>query len=103
MYVERAMWLADWLDNYDSSHKLWKVFWYGNEIGNVQSLGYKMKWKALPEAVVWDVQNHHETVWSDHGHPDWRHGGMMINQNVPPEYMNGVKYGSPAGLTQIPQ
>jgi hypothetical protein len=26
---------------------------------------------------------------------------MLINQNVPKDYMNGVKYGSPAGLMQI--
>ena len=101
MYVERAMWLADWVEGYDTAHKLWKVFWYGNEVGDVPSLGWKMKWKSIPEAVAWDVENSHETVWSDHGHPDWQHGGMLVDQNVPQDYMNGVKYGSPAGLMQI--
>jgi hypothetical protein len=57
--------------------------------------------KSIPNAVARDVQNTHETVWSDHGHPDWTRGGMLIDQNVPPEFMNGVKYGSPAGLMQI--
>jgi len=103
MYVERAMWFADWLDNYDTNRKLWKVFWYGNRIGDVPNLGRHMEWKDIPEAVAWDVQNTHETVWSAHGHPDWQHGGMLIDQNVPPEYMNGVKYGSPGGLMQIMQ
>jgi Protein of unknown function (DUF1329) len=99
MYVERAMWLADWVEGYDTAHKLWKFFWYGNEVGDVPNIGHQ--WKSIPEAVAWDVENSHQTVWSDHGHPDWKHGGMLIDQNVPQDYLNGVKYGSPSGLMQI--
>jgi hypothetical protein len=57
------------------------------------------RWKAISESVAWDFQNVHETEWSDHGNP-WKRG-MYINQNVPEEYMNGVKCGSPFGLMQI--
>lgn len=100
MYVERAMWLADWLDNFDTNRKLWKVFWYGNEVGDLPNYGWQ--WKAIPEAVAWDVQNVHETVWSANGNPNTK-TGMQVDMNAPAEYRNGVKYGSPSGLMQIMQ
>jgi hypothetical protein len=97
LYADREFWSADWVDLYDSNRKFWKAIVYYNVVGNVPNIGYE--WKAISESVAWDFQNSHETVWSDHGNPFGK--GMMINQNVPKEYLDGVKYGSPSGLMQI--
>jgi hypothetical protein len=97
LYADREFWSANWIDLFDGNRKLWKAIAYYNVVGDVPNLG--RRWKAISESTAWDLQNVHETVWSDHGNP-WKRG-MYINQNVPREYMNGVKYGSPAGLMQI--
>jgi len=46
-----------------------------------------------------DFQNSHQTVWSGFGNP-WKRK-PNLNMNVPKEYFNRVKYGSPSGLMQV--
>jgi hypothetical protein len=49
--------------------------------------------------MAWDVQNTHMTIWSSWANKDKK--GFFLNSQVPGEYRNGVKYGSPSGLMQI--
>jgi hypothetical protein len=96
MYVEKELWNSDWLDLFDSNHKLWKsIAWY-NDIGNVPGLGWT--WDGVASMAM-DFQNSHETIWCGFGNP-WKRK-PYIDSNSPKEYFNAVKYGTPAGLMQI--
>jgi uncharacterized protein DUF1329 len=96
MYVDKEFWDGDWVDLYDSNHKLWKSIAYFNDIGNVPGLGHT--WDGVA-SMAWDLQNVHMTVWSGFGNPGTHK--PYIDFNAPKEYFNGVKYGSPGGLMQI--
>ena len=96
MYVDKEFWDGDWVDLYDSNHKLWKSIAYFNDIGDVPGLGHT--WDGVA-SMAWDLQNTHMTVWSGFGNPEKRK--PYLDFNSPKEYFNGVKYGSPAGLMQI--
>jgi hypothetical protein len=97
LYADREFWSANWVDLYDSNHKLWKSIAYLNEVGDVPGMGHQ--WKDISESMAWDLQNTHATIWSSYGNP-WKRG-VYLNFNAPKEYMDGVRYGSPAGLMQI--
>jgi Protein of unknown function (DUF1329) len=96
MYVDKEFWDGDWVDLYDSNHKLWKSIAYFNDIGNVPGLG--RTWDGVA-SMAWDLQNVHCTVWSGFGNPGKQK--PYLDFNAPKEYFNGVKYGSPSGLMQI--
>ncbi len=97
MYVDREHWDANWIDLYDSNHKLWKSISYYNHGGdNVPGLG--SSWDGIASAAV-DFQNQHETIWSGTAGKDGAWGYLGINS--PKEYLDGVKYGSPGGLMTI--
>ncbi|MGH8012622.1 MAG: hypothetical protein ACREQ4_08995, partial [Candidatus Binataceae bacterium] len=87
---------GDWVDLYDSNSKLWKSIAYFNDIGDVPGLGHT--WDCVA-SMAWDLQNTHATVWSGFGNK-WKRK-PFLDHNSPKEYMNGVKYGSPAGLMMI--
>jgi len=97
VYADKEHWNADWVDLYDSNHKLWKSIAYFNRVGNeVKGLG--RSWDGVA-SMAWDLQNTHATIWSGFGNP-WKRG-PYLDSNAPKEYFDGVKYGSPAGLSQI--
>jgi hypothetical protein len=96
IYADKEHWNGNWVDLYDSNHKLWKSIAYYNNAGNVPGLGDA--WDGV-SSMAMDFQNQHETVWSGFGNPAKKK--PYLNTNVPKEYMDGVKYGSPAGLMQI--
>ena len=97
MYVEKELWNGDWADMYDSNNKLWKSISYYNSVGNVPGLGYTVNGGIASAAM--DFQNAHETIWCGNVNKE----GYILPEdyNVPKEYLDGIKYGSPAGLMQI--
>ena len=60
--------------------------------------GLGHSWDGVASSAM-DFQNSHETVWSGFGNPAKRK--PYLDTNVPKEYFDGVKYGSPSGLMQI--
>jgi hypothetical protein len=65
-------------------------------MGDIPDLGHT--WVGIG-AMAWDVQNTHMTIWSSWGnHAQKTH---FFDNQVPGEYRNGIKYGSPSGLMQI--
>jgi hypothetical protein len=96
MYADREHWLGNWVDLFDSNRKLWKSISYYNGAGDVPGMG--RMWQGVASSAM-DFQNQHETVWCGFGNP-WKRN-PYIDVNVPKEYFDGVKYGSPAGLQQI--
>ena len=97
LYADREFWSANWVDLYDSNHKLWKSIAYLNQVGNVPGMGHQ--WKDIAESVAWHLQNVHATIWSSYGNPN--RIGAYLDFNAPKEYLDGVKYGSPSGLMEI--
>jgi hypothetical protein len=96
IYADKEHWNADWVDLYDSNRKLWKSIAYYNGSGDVPGLGHI--WNGVASMAM-DFQNNHETVWSGFGNPN--KAGPMFDNNVPKQYLDGTKYGSPAGLMMI--
>jgi hypothetical protein len=96
MYLDRENWSTFWNDNFDSNKKLWKLFAYENAMGDVPGLGHT--WVGIG-AMSWDIQNSHSTIWSSWGNP--AHKSHYIDNAAPKEYLNGIKYGSSAGLMEL--
>jgi hypothetical protein len=99
MWLDKEFWGATWSDLYDSNHKLWKMQFWGPEIREVPGSGLSGHVPGGVSAISWDVQNSHATYWAGMGNP-WKREPYIDNQ-VPNEYRDGVKYGSPSGLMQI--
>ena len=97
IYADREHWNGNWVDLYDSNHKLWKSIAYYNDAGEVKG-GYGHMWDGV-SSMAMDFQNQHETVWSGFGNPTSTK--PFLDTNAPAEYMDGVKYGSPGGLMEI--
>jgi hypothetical protein len=96
IYADKEHWNGDWVDLYDSNRKLWKSIAYYNGSGDVPGLGHA--WNTVASMAM-DFQNSHETIWSDFGNPTKK--GFYFDNNAPKQYLDGVKYGSPAGLMMI--
>jgi hypothetical protein len=96
IYADKEHWNGNWVDLYDSNKKLWKSISYYNDAGIVPGLGNS--WDGVASSAM-DFQNSHETIWSGFGNP-WKRK-PWIDSNVPKEYQDGVKYGSPSGLMMI--
>jgi hypothetical protein len=97
MYVDKEFFYSVWNDLYDSNMKLWKAQFWGPRIRPVPGAG-----KVITNSVgcaSYDLQNTHATYWSSAGNAKGE--DPMFNADVPPEYHDGIKYGSPAGLMQI--
>jgi hypothetical protein len=96
VYADHEHWNGNWVDLFDSNHKLWKSIAYYNDAGDVP--GYGRMWDGVASMAM-DFQNSHETIWSGFGNPQRRK--PYLDANTPKEYLDGIKYGSPGGLMQI--
>jgi hypothetical protein len=96
IYADREHWNGNWVDLFDSNKKLWKSIAYYNDAGEVPGLG--SAWDGVASMAM-DFQNSHETVWCGFGNP-WKRK-PYLDSNAPKEYMDGNKYGSPAGMMMI--
>jgi hypothetical protein len=90
-YVDKEHWNSDWTDLFDSNRKLWKsISWY-NDADNIPNIGHT--WYGVSTAAI-DFQNSHETIFPTKGQP-------YLGINVPVQYRDGVRYGSPSGMSMI--
>jgi hypothetical protein len=96
MYVDKELWGGGWVDLYDSNRKLWKAIYYYGFFTDIPGLGHSGNGVA---SVAYDLQNTHMTVWCGYANPAKRK--PLIDSQVPKEFYNGVKYGTPSGLMQI--
>ena len=99
MWIDKEIWWSTWSDLYDSNHKLWKAQFWGAEIRDLPGSGLSGHTVGGASAISWDLQNSHATYWSGMGNP-WKREPYIDGQ-VPKEYRDGVRYGSPSGLMQI--
>ena len=96
MYITKEGYWALWSDLFDSNHKLWKLQFWGPELRDLPQLGHTV---GGVSALTWDMQNTHATYWAGMGNP-WKRE-PFIDSQVPAEYRDGTKYGSPGGLMMI--
>ncbi|MGH7838324.1 MAG: DUF1329 domain-containing protein, partial [Candidatus Binataceae bacterium] len=68
IYADREHWLGNWVDLFDSNHKLWKAIAYYNDAGDVPGMGRMLDGVS---SMAMDFQNGHETLWSGFGNP-WK-------------------------------
>lgn len=97
LYIDKETYYTDWSDLYDSNLKLWKAQFWGARIRPVPGVGRVITNSV--GAVTWDLQNAHASYWSSAGNPSGT--DPIFNTDVPKEYQDGVKYGSPSGLMLI--
>jgi hypothetical protein len=91
-YADREHWNSDWTDLFDSNRKLWKsISWYNDGSDNVPNIG--QSWNGVSSTAM-DFQNEHETIYSSKFQP-------YLGINVPKQYQDGTRYGSPTGLSMI--
>jgi hypothetical protein len=90
-YVDKEHWNSDWVDLFDSNRKLWKSISYYNDADNIPNIGHS--WSGVSSAAI-DFQNSHETIFSSKGQP-------YLGINAPVQYRDGVRYGSPSGMSMI--
>jgi len=97
MYLDKEFFYSLWTDLYDSNMKLWKAQFWAPRIRPVPGVG-----RAITNSVgaaSYDLQNTHGTYWSSAGNP--RGQDPLFDSEAPAYYHDGVRYGSPAGLSQI--
>ena len=88
---------TDWSDLYDSKMKLWKAQFWGARIRPAPQVGRVITNSV--GAVTWDLQNSHASYWSSAGNPPGQ--DPLFDSEVPREYQDGVRCGSPSGLMQV--
>lgn len=98
IYVDKETWNASWMDLYDSSAKLWKMLRYSDRMLDESDSGLGTTIGGITSAA-WDVQNDHASLYLDVANPLKR--GPYVNKQVPSEYLDGAKYGTPGGLMMI--
>jgi hypothetical protein len=97
MYLDKEFFYSLWTDLYDSNMKLWKAQFWAPRIRPVPGVG-----RAITNSVgaaSYDLQNTHGTYWSSAGNP--RGEDPLFDSDAPAYYHDGVRYGSPAGLSQL--
>lgn len=97
MYIDKEVFYSIWNDLYDSNMTLWKAQFWAPRIRPVPGVGRVITNSV--GAASYDLQNAHATYWSSAGNP--KGADPLFDSDVPAEYHDGIKYGSPAGLMQI--
>lgn len=97
VYADKVTWNSSWDDLYDSSGKLWKAIAYFNQVTPSPERSY-YPWSDIT-SMAWDLQNTHATFYCPYCNP--AKAGAYLDLQAPKEYLDGVKYGSPAGLMQV--
>ncbi len=97
MYLDRQFYGALWEDLYDSEMKLWKIALLQPIVMKVPQLGPQNS-AGAQISHFWNIQSNHATFSG----PNDGHGyNVLINDEVPKQYLDIEKYTTPGGLNQI--
>jgi hypothetical protein len=97
LYVDRQFYGPLWEDLYDPKMQLWKVALLQPIVIKVPRIGLQNSTGAQ-FSHWWDLQNKHATFVG----PNDGHGyNILINDDVPAQYLDLEKYTTPGGLTQV--
>ncbi len=97
MYVDKESLAPLWEDLYDSQMRLWKLYFLAPRARMVPGVGVEDV-SGSEIVSLWDLVNPHATyaIFTDpQGHD------VLINSQVPTQYHNIERYGTPGGLDEI--
>ena len=97
MYVDKESFAPLWEDLYDSHMRLWKLYFLAPRARMVPGVGVEDV-SGSEIVSLWDLINPHATyaIFTDpQGHD------VLINGQVPAQYHNIERYGTPGGLDEI--
>ena len=98
MYVDKKFAHELWTDLYDVNMKLWKVFTIEASSKVINGVGTSILTTLAGQ--MWDVQNDHSTIFFTAAGPG---RDVMVNDEVPRQYLDIPRYSTPGGLMQIVQ
>jgi len=98
MYVDKKFAHELWSDLYDANMKLWKVFNF--EVSGRVINGVETSIVTTAAGQMWDVQNDHSTIFFTAATAG---RDVMVNDEVPKQYLDIPRYSSPSGLMEIMQ
>ena len=93
MYADPRTWNIMWIDLFDAQNKFWKLMGWLESPEPVPGGGYIPNIRGVNWMI--DFQNLHASY--AHVGRDY----FTVNQNVPKQYYDVSRYGSPAGLSKI--
>ena len=97
MYLDQQFYGALWEDLYDSDMKLWKIALLQPIVMKVPQLGPQNS-AGAQISHFWNIQSNHATFSG----PNDGHGyNVLINDDVPKQYLDLEKYTTLGGLNQI--
>jgi len=97
MYLDRQFYGALWEDLYDSNMKLWKIALLQPIVMNVPQIGPQNS-AGAQISHFWNIRSNHATFSG----PNDSHGyNVLINDDVPKQYLDLEKYTTPGGLNEI--
>jgi hypothetical protein len=97
MYVDKQFYGALWEDLYDPKMQLWKAALLQPIVIKVPRVGLQ-NLTGAQFSHWWDLQHQHATFSG----PNDGHGyNILINDDVPAQYLDLEKYTTPGGLTQV--
>jgi hypothetical protein len=97
MYLDKQFYGALWEDLYDSKMKLWKVALLQPIVIEVPRIGPQNS-SGAQYSHYWDVQSNHATF---SGPADGHGYNVIINDDVPKQYLDLERYTTPGGLNEI--
>ena len=98
MYVDKYFYHEIWSELYDINMKLWKVFALQARSRLVNGVMSSIVTSIAGE--MWDLQNDHATYFFTAAEAG---RDIVVNDDVPKQYLNIPKYSTPGGMMQIMQ
>jgi len=97
MYIDKQWDGILWEDLYDAKMQLWKIGFLQPIVIDVPGIGPQNS-SGASLGHFWDIQNNHATF----GGPADGHGYvLLLNDQVPQEYLDVKKYTTPEGLYEV--
>ncbi len=97
MYLDKQFYGALWEDLYDDKMKLWKIALLQPIVIEVPRLGPQNS-SGAQYSHYWDIQSNHATF---SGPADGHGYNVIINDDVPKQYLDLERYTTPGGLNEI--
>jgi len=98
MYVDKKFAHELWSDLYDANMKLWKVFTIEASSKVINGVGTSILTTLAGQ--MWDVQNNHSTIFFTAAGSG---RDVMVNDEVPKQYLDITRYSTPTGMMMIMQ
>jgi hypothetical protein len=97
LYVDQQFFGPLWQDLYDPKMQLWKVALLQPIVTKIPRIGLQNS-SGAQFSHWWDIQNHHASFQG----PNDGHGyNILVNDDVPAQYLDLERYTTPGGLSAV--